>query len=317
MFTDKARTKFKAGRGGDGHVSFNGAKRYPNGGDGGKGGDVYLEGSTHQYDLGFIKTDTKFFAENGGSGMPNNLMGANGKDLIVKVPLTTKVYDSHGKSIMSITKHGERKLLLKGGKGGLGNYVFRSEGVDSLNKFTPGKDGGELLNVTVELELYADILFIGFPNAGKSSILNELTNADSKVAAYAFTTTIPHLGRMDGITLMDLPGLIEGTFQGRGLGTAFVKHTRWARYVAHFVSSENENVAEAYQTMRKELKAIDEELYNKPEIIILTKSDLITKEVIEKKQQDLEKFGKILLVSVYDFESLEELKKQFKIFINK
>jgi GTP-binding protein len=311
MFKDLAKIKVRAGKGGDGHVSFNGAKRYPNGGDGGKGGDVYLEGTINLYDLSFIKADTLFQAENAENGKTNNLQGADGKDLVIKVPLTTVVMDLDKKPFMSITKPGEKKLLLKGGTGGLGNYVFRSEGVDSLNKFTSGKAGQEQ-QVILQLELYSDILFIGFPNAGKSSILNELTNADSKVAAYAFTTTIPHLGRMDGVTLMDLPGLIEGTFQGKGLGTSFVKHTKWAQYVAHFVSTENENVTEAYQTMRNELKAIDEDLFKKNEIIVLTKSDLVDKKSLEEKKKKLEKFGKVVVASAYDFDSIENLNKEFK-----
>jgi len=306
MFRDKIRIKLKAGKGGNGLVAFN-TGRIPYGGDGGNGGNVYIEGSAKLYDLGFLNQDETISAEDGAKGGVKNLMGRNGKDLIFKVPLTTKVFDSTGKLLLTVDKDGQKELFLKGGKGGLGNYMFR-RGVENHLKSTPGEEG-ESCDVALELELYSDVIFIGFPNAGKSSILNAITNAQSKVASYAFTTLNPQLGRLDKLTLMDLPGLIEGTYEGKGLGTKFVKHTRYAKLVAHLVSLEAETPIDEYNKMREELKRIDEDLCNKPEFIILTKSDLVTKERVEEQTKIFKNFNKeILVCSVYDYDSLEALK---------
>lgn len=315
MFKDKVRLKFQAGKGGRGKVSFYSTGK-PSGGVGGNGGNVYLEGAINLYDLSHIKTDTLFRAEDGVEGGENNKKGREGKDVIIKVPLITHVYNEKNELVMTIDKPNEPKLLLKGGIGGLGNWFFRTKGLSFLETYQPGAEG-ERAEGFLELELYSDIIFIGFPNAGKSSILNALTNAESKVAPYAFTTIDPHLGRLDGITLMDLPGLIEGTYEGKGLGTKFVKHTRAAKYVAHMISLENENVVEVYKKIRDELKNIDENLFNKPEVIILTKSDLVKPEDIKAKIAELKKYNKeIKVCSVYDYDSLEELKSYFKKLVS-
>ncbi len=307
---DIRKVKFKAGDGGDGLVSF--AYSKPTGGDGGKGGDVYLEGSTNLYDLSYIKKDLTFAAENADKGGITNMQGKNGKDLIFKVPLLTKVLDLDGNEIMRITEPGERKLLLKGGIGGIGNYYYRSGQQYTLYKFTPGKPGEEM-GTTLELNLQSDVIFIGLPNAGKSSVLNELTNAHSKVGAYPFTTLDPHLGTIPGLILMDLPGLIEGTFEGKGLGTKFLKHALPAKLVAHFISFESEDPIKDYKSIRAELERISPELAQKPEVIVLTKSDLVSKEQASKVQKAIAKLNKkVFLTSAYDLDSLEELEKNFR-----
>lgn len=308
---DTAQIRFAAGKGGDGAKHFGPFKK-PDGGMGGNGGNVYIKGTTHLYDLSYIKRDSLVKAGDGERGGKNNLTGKNGNDIVFKVPLITKIYDEEGNLVLTVDKPGVKHLLLKGGTGGLGNYYFRSGQQFTLDKTTPGK-AGEVLNARLELNLKADIIFIGLPNAGKSSIVNELTAADSKVAHYAFTTLDPVLGNMDGIVLMDLPGLIEGTFSGRGLGTRFKKHAETAQVLAHFVSLESDDVVRDYEIMRKEIQHISDKLFNLPEIIVLTKSDLVSKEKQDQAVKALKKYEReIIVTSAYDYDSLEALKEKFR-----
>jgi GTP-binding protein len=316
MFRDTIRATFIAGKGGDGHVSF-GMDRKPSGGIGGDGGSIYLEGTANRYDLSYINTDQIFKAGNGDKGGKNNLTGRNGDDLIIPVPIATKVYDMEGNLKLTIDKLGEKKLFLKGGQGGLGNQFFRKSHGRDLYRFTNGKVGEEIY-AKFQLELQADIIFIGLPNAGKSSILKEITNADAKVGAYPFTTLIPQLGRLDDMVLMDLPGLIEGTATGKGVGTKFLKHTRSSRIIAHFISLESPDLQDGYEEIREELKNLGENLYDKKEIIVLTKSDTVS----PQKAEEAVKFFKkkklpTILVSIYDDNSLEKLKDYFNSELKK
>lgn len=308
---DIAKVKFIAGRGGDGAMHF-GPMKVPMGGNGGNGGNVYIEGVTNLYDLSYINNDMVVKAEQGERGGKKNLTGRNGKDLIFKVPLITKIFDEEGNLIMTIDKAGEPQKLISGGLGGLGNHHFRAGQLHTLEKTTNGKDGQEV-TVKLELNLKADVIFIGLPNAGKSSIINELTNAESKIGAYAFTTIEPVLGNMDGIVLMDLPGLIEGTFGGKGLGIKFKKHAETSKLIAHFISLESDDVLRDYKLIRTEVENISERLSDLPEVIVLNKSDLISKEDLQTQVKKLESLGKeIIIVSAYDFDSLQNLIKRFK-----
>ncbi len=311
MFKDKIKIRAKAGKGGDGIVSM-GPFRKSDGGDGGKGGDLYFVGSRSRYDFRHLRYDNLYKADNGVNGGKNQLTGADGKDLEIEVPLATVVYNEFNEVIAEITKDQEKKLILTGCRGGRGNYSFRgSREYGNWNKFTYG-DEPEEFNLTLELQLESDAIFIGFPNAGKSTILNELTNAEAKVAPYAFTTIDPQKGRLEDFTLLDLPGLIEGTYEGKGLGTKFVKHTKRTNFVAHFVSFENEDMYDTYKKMRSELKNIDLELFNKPELIILSKRDVTTEDRVKEEIKKFMKYSKdVIAVSFLDNDSMKELREFF------
>lgn len=312
MLIDKIRVNLKSGMGGNGAVKFFKTGK-PAGGNGGNGGDIYLEGTQNIYDLKPLLAEKTYRAENGKPGEGNTKKGAQGKDLTIKVPLTTIGYSLENEEIFRISEHGQRILMLKGSIGGLGNYEFRRGQASTHKKSTPGKPGREI-KIFLELNLSADIIFIGFPNAGKSSMLNALTNASVAVASYPFTTLQPHLGVAEDMMLMDLPGLIEGTYEGKGLGTRFVKHTQKAKVVAHFVSLESEDVVDTYQRMRDELKNISGGLDSKKEIVLLTKSDMYTDEEIENKRKSLSKHigSDVHVCSAFKLDELKEVIKFFR-----
>ncbi|MFA6047710.1 MAG: Obg family GTPase CgtA [Parcubacteria group bacterium] len=311
MLTDEVKIKVMAGNGGDGLVTFDKAMMSlgPTGGRGGNGGSVYFQGVTSLTALNKYRGKIEHWAADGQKGKSNRSDGLNGEDLILTVPIGTLIHNLDTGEKIDITKTDEKVLAAKGGVGGRGNFFFRSPSNTTPYEFEKGRSG-ETFNFLLELRLIADVGFVGFPNAGKSSLLNELTKAQAKVANYEFTTLEPNLGAMDGLIIADIPGLIEGASTGKGLGIKFLKHIARTKILAHCISLESADIKKDYETIRKELGKYSQELIDKKEIVILTKSDLVDKKELEKKIKIAKKLNPdVLTVSIHDWDSLQNLKK--------
>lgn len=312
MFIDEIKFYAQAGRGGDGVVRWRREKFIdkggPNGGDGGKGGDVYAIARNDIHLLSKYKHKKEFKAEKGQDGMGGSKHGSDGKNLFIDLPVGSIITNVENGAFVSLEKVGQKELLLSGGPGGFGNEKFKSSKNTTPTKATKGKVGEEG-NFKIELELFADVGLIGLPNAGKSSLLNNVTNAGAKVGSYQFTTLDPNLGDFFGYILADIPGLIEGASKGKGLGMKFLRHIKRTKMLAHLVSLENDKPMTVYKKIRKELENYDKALLEKEEVIILTKTDLIIdKKKIEKIKKDFEKLGKpVFTLSLYDDESIKNL----------
>jgi GTPase len=308
---DNTTISIESGKGGDGLIAFD-SKRKADGGNGGKGGDIYIVGNSNVFDFSKIMSTKKFKAQDGLKGQKNKRTGKDGNDIEIQVPLITKVFNSDNTEIVTISKSNYKIKILSGGQGGLGNFSLRGEGWDGKLSRTKGQDC-KSKNIILELNLKSDVIFLGYPNAGKSSIVNALTNARCKVASYEFTTLQPQLAVMDHYTLMDLPGLIEGTSNGKGLGTKFIKHTKYSKLLVHCISLENENLEETYQSMRKEFLEISENLYSLPELVVFTKADIYSLEQLQQVKKKLEKsFKDFVLISVFRKEDIKMLKNELK-----
>jgi GTP-binding protein len=307
MLRDTVKIKIQSGRGGVGSMAT--FRHGCTGGDGGRGGKVYILGDENIYDLSHFIQDKTYKAEDGKTGKTKNKTGAIGKDLVLSVPLTTEVVID-GEVAYKIAQHGQKELVLKGGSGKPGNISIKR---NPKLEFKIFKSEAEKKTVELILKLQSDIIFIGYPNAGKSSVLNSLTEAKAKTASYEFTTLDPQVGFMDSLKLMDLPGLVEGTHEGKGLGTRFLKHTESAQLVAHFISLENSDLLKTYESLRKEIKSISEELYNKKEVIVLTKTDEVKKDAVESAERLFENKGlDVVSCSIIDDDSIKELKSRLK-----
>lgn len=311
MLIDDITLQVTAGDGGSGLVSFNKNKMTlgPSGGSGGTGGSVWLEGVSDLGALNKLRYTKVLQAEEGKAGRHQLNDGTAGEDLVVKVPVGTVVHNLTTKKDQEITKIGERILVAKGGLGGRGNYHFRSPTNTSPKQSQNGLPG-EKFQFRLELKLIADVGFVGLPNVGKSSLLNELTSAKSKVANYPFTTLEPNLGVYYDLILADIPGLIEGASDGKGLGIKFLRHVERTNTFFHFVSAESENPTADYKIIRKELGAYNKALLKKEEYLFLSKSDMIPPADLKKKITALKKLNKTVRpLSVHDWESLEAVKK--------
>jgi len=309
---DELQVNITAGRGGDGVVRWRHEKSRefggPSGGDGGRGGDVYVEGNRDLAILAQYRNKKEFVAENGESGKGGSKHGKDGEDYIISVPVGSIVTNLETREVIRIDGEGQKNLILKGGAGGIGNEAFKSSTNVNPFKATKGKLG-QLADFLFELELVADAGLIGLPNAGKSSLLNELTNAHSEVGSYAFTTLEPHLGALHKYVLADIPGLIEGAALGKGLGDKFLRHIKRTKALIHCVSLEEEDVVKTYDVVRKELFDYQPDLCDKQEIIVLTKSDVVSEEELEeKKKLMLKKSQHLFTVSILDEESLKNFK---------
>lgn len=310
MLIDEVKIKVTAGRGGDGIVAFDSSKFAlgPSGGNGGNGGNVYLKGTHDLTALRRFQYKKDFFADNGERGGQNKRRGENGADLILIVPFGTVVHNlTTGEDIEIMSE--EPVLMAKGGRGGKGNFVFKSSINTSPQESTPGLDG-DFAELILELRLIADIGLIGLPNAGKSSFLNEMTKASVKVADYPFTTLEPNLGSYKKVIIADIPGLIEGAAEGKGLGHKFLKHIRRTKIFFHLIASNSDDVERDYKVIREELGKYDKSLSDKDEYVFLTKTDLTSKEDLEEKKKILEKYNKnIFSISIHDPEAMENVGK--------
>jgi GTP-binding protein len=307
MLIDEVHITIKGGDGGKGIVHFyNDAfrpKGGPDGGNGGEGGSVYFEGVSDISKLNQFRHSKVYSAENGEKGDRNNRTGKDGEDLIIPVPIGTVALYDNGSSI-EITKVGERTLMARGGSGGRGNYVFRSATNQTPQQSEPGYKC-QPKKLFLQLKLIAQIGLIGLPNAGKTSLLNELTPANAKVANYSFTTLEPNLGvTRGGFIIADIPGLIEGAATGKGLGFKFLKHIERTNLLIHCVSAESQDPLKDYQTVRQELANYSSVLDKKPEIIVLTKSDILDPKQITKIQKTLKAN---VVTSIIDSESIKKL----------
>ncbi len=311
MLIDDVVIKVKAGAGGRGAVAFDKNKMAlgPAGGNGGNGGNVFCEGVSDLSALNHFRHKKDLSARNGEDGRSQFRDGMTSEDLILNVPVGTVIHNAEAGTDEEIVKIGQRVLVAKGGHGGKGNYLFRGPKSTSPKRFQFGLPG-ENATLRLELKLIADVGLIGYPNVGKSSLLNELTRAQSKVANYAFTTLEPNLGTFYELILADLPGLIEGASTGKGLGIKFLRHVERTKILFHLLSAESENIVKDYKAIRKELGAYNKELLNKEEYIFVSKSDAVSDKDLKAKIAKLKKLNpKVDSISIYDLDSIERVKK--------
>ncbi len=318
-FLDQAKIYIKAGSGGSGSASFRREKfiEYggPDGGDGGDGGSIIIESDRNLNTLIDFRYAQHFKAQHGKAGSKRNRTGANGKDLILKVPVGTQIYEEDNNTLIyDFLKNKEKYLVANGGKGGLGNVRFKSSTNRAPKKRTAGKIGEEFW-IWLQLKVIADIGIIGKPNAGKSSLLAALTRAKPKIANYPFTTINPNLGvtyyDRKEVTLADIPGLVEGAHKGIGLGDKFLRHIERCKVLLHLIDLSEENLVVSYKQIIKELSSYDKKLNEKKEIIFFNKSDLFKLNDIKEKLEDFKKKVKSRyeIVSVFSEQDIKKIKK--------
>ena len=319
-FLDQVKIYIKAGNGGDGSPSFRREKFIefggPDGGDGGKGGSVILKAEQNLNTLIDYRYQQHHKAQRGENGSGQNRTGKGGQDLILKVPLGTQIFEEDNKTLIyDFIKIGEEFVAANGGQGGLGNTRFKSSTNRAPRKYTKGTVGEEFV-IWLQLKTIADIGIIGLPNAGKSSLLAAITNANPKIANYQFTTLNPNLGVASydnkEITIADIPGLIEGAHEGTGLGTQFLKHIERCKSLLHLIDITNEDLLKSYNQVKKELKNYSSELMKKKELIVLNKIDLVDKDIIKKKIEDFSKNKEceILTLSTLEKKSVSNIKSK-------
>lgn len=310
MFIDEVTLHIKAGDGGDGIVAWRHEKGIdragPGGGNGGNGGDVYAIGIRDIAALSRYSFEKDFSASDGERGFNKGMKGANGNDLVLEFPIGSVLKNVKTGEEFDLLNE-EKVLILKGGRGGLGNEHFKGPRNVTPKESTPGQPGEES-DFFVELKLVVDMGFVGMPNAGKSSLLNALTRAKAKVGNYQFTTLTPNVGDLYGFIIADIPGIIEHASEGKGLGFKFLRHVSRTKIILHCISAEHENILDAYNLIHNELALYSKELIKKPEYILITKSDLVSPDELSQKISQLSHLHKdILVTSVIDDASIKEL----------
>ena len=316
---DEIQFHIKAGKGGDGVVRWlhERGKEFsgPSGGNGGRGGDFYVLGISDIGALQRYRNKKSFSAEDGQSGMKDSCHGKDGEDFFLELPTGSVIKNLSTGEKFNLDERGQKILILKGGRGGVGNEFFKSSRNTSPQECTLGQVGEEAV-FKIELEMIADCGLIGLPNAGKSSLLNSLTSARAKIGNYQFTTLEPNLGDFYGFIIADIPGLIEGASEGKGLGHKFLKHIRRTKLLVHLIAASDLHPAQTYKIVRDELLKFDSELAKKKEIIVLTKTDECDEKTLEKSMKELKKEKKDLFaLSILDDRSLKDFSDALTIIL--
>ena len=316
-FIDYVKIYFRSGAGGAGSAHFRREKGRPkggpDGGDGGRGGHIILRGNSQLWTLLHLKYRKHIFASDGDYGTENNCTGADGEDIILEVPVGTVAKDPEtGQFILEITEDGQEEILLKGGRGGLGNTNFKSSTNQTPHHAQPGESGIEKALV-LELKLLADVGLVGFPNAGKSTLLSSITAAKPEIADYPFTTLVPNLGVVSyrdykSFVIADLPGLIEGAAEGKGLGTRFLRHVERNSILLFVIPADSPDIKRDYGILLNELKKYNPELLDKNRLLAVSKSDLLDEELKTAIQKELPEDLPYCFIASYINQGLTELK---------
>jgi GTPase len=316
-FVDYVKICCRSGNGGAGSMHFHRdkhtAKGGPDGGDGGRGGHIIIRGNAQLWTLLHLKYRKHIIAESGQNGSSALKTGATGKDQILEVPLGTIAKDAEtGKVIFEITEDGQEKILTPGGRGGLGNWHFKTSTNQAPHYAQPGEPGQEVWNI-LELKILADVGLVGFPNAGKSTLLSVLSAAKPEIADYPFTTLVPNLGMVSyrdnkSFIMADIPGIIEGASKGKGLGFRFLRHIERNAVLLFLVPADAIDIMNYYEILLNELKEFNPELLQKPRVIAISKSDLLDEELQEEMRKSLPKDLKVLFISSVVQKGLQELK---------
>ncbi len=316
-FVDYVKIMCRSGKGGKGsmhlkHVKYN-PNGGPDGGDGGKGGNVYLRGNHNYWTLLHLKYERHIFAEHGGNGGKDKCHGTDGKDVYIDVPCGTVVYNAEtGKYVCDVTYDGQEVLLLKGGRGGLGNFQFRTATNQAPRYAQPGEPMQEM-TIILELKLLADVGLVGFPNAGKSTLVSALSNARPKIANYPFTTMEPSLGIVGyrdnkSFVMADIPGIIEGAHEGKGLGLRFLRHIERNAMLLFMIPADSKDIAGEYRILQRELKLYNPELLDKQRVVAITKCDMLDDELRKEVRRHLPRKVPSVLISSLTGEGIPELK---------
>jgi GTP-binding protein len=327
MFVDKVKVSIQAGDGGDGYVSFRHEKYIdkggPDGGNGGRGGNIIVVASTNQNTLAKFRYDKLISADPGKPGFRQNKAGRSAEDLEVLLPVGTVVTDENGVVRADLTTPGQKVIIAYGGQGGFGNAHFISS-VRQAPRFAEKGEPGEAFEAVLELKMIADIGLLGLPNAGKSTLLSVITNAKPEIANYPFTTLTPNLGVAElkggrSLLVADIPGLIEGASQGKGLGDAFLRHVDRTAVLVHCVDAYSESPELDYKTIRNELKAHSKDLARRPEVVVLTKTEGLDEDIVHMQLQRLKKVTKstILVISAVAHKGLDELLEKCFVLVEK